>query len=362
VPERPHLLHVTPSFAPGGAQVRTTQIMNHLGSGFRHTVIALDGDLSAKERIHSSVCVEYVACWRSGNPVVMAHRLARVMREQQPHLVLTYNWGSVDGVVAAQLSGPVPVIHAEDGFGDDEAETQKRRRVLFRRYVLPRTYRIVTPSRTLVNIIRRVWKLPEHRVEHIPNGVPVDRFGPAARPPGQCEIVIGTVGHLRKEKGQDALIEAAAALARRHPVQLLIVGDGPERRALEKKARLLGFSDRVVFLGHAPDPASAYQQMDLFALPSKTEQMPLAVLEAMASGLAIAGTDVGDVKEMVSAANRPFIASTRQGFEEALEHLATNRDLRLRVGAANRARCAELYDVRRMLDRYAALYEAALRS
>ncbi len=156
------------------------------------------------------------------------------------------------------------------------------------------------------------------------------------------------------------LLEACSTLT---PIaSVVIAGDGPERSNLESRARVLGFNGRARFLGRLEDMGPVYRSVDLLALPSSTEQMPISVLEAMSCGLPVIATDVGDIREMVSEENRPFIAASIEEFRANLERMTNDRELRARVGAANRRRCVEVYSATRMFERYAALYESALRS
>ena len=359
--ETPHLLHVTPTFVAGGAQVRLCQLVNHFGPAYRHTVMALDGRFEAAGRIEPGIAVHYASLPFSSNPLRMLRGAARAIRSIAPRLVLTYNWGAIDAALAALLSRIAPVVHGEDGFGDDEAAGQKRRRVLYRRFVLPYAHAVVAPSQNLMRIMRNVWKLPERNLNYIPNGIDTSRFSPAADHTPKPEIVIGTVGGLRQEKRFAALIEACATLSRKRPVRLVIAGDGPEKSNLEQKARDLGFSSGLELPGYLPDPREVYRKCDIFALSSSTEQMPLSVLEAMACGLPIVSTDVGDVRHMVSAENRPFVVAAGRGYEAALERLTGDAALRNELGAANRLRCVEKYSFHAMAREYGRLYEGALR-
>ena len=91
------------------------------------------------------------------------------------------------------------------------------------------------------------------------------------------------------------------------------------------------------FTGHLDDPSPLYRSIDVFALSSDTEQMPLSVLEAMAAGLPVAATDVGDIASMVAAENRPFITPLDEtALAKAIASLMQRSALRQRVGAANR--------------------------
>jgi len=212
---------------------------------------------------------------------------------------------------------------------------------------------------------QKPWRplLPPRRLRHIPNGVDLARFAAplAAAIPGR-EPVVGTVAALRPEKALDRLLHAFRAATTAVPARLVIAGDGPERPRLEQMAAALGLAPRVHFTGHIADPAPLYAGFDVFALSSDTEQMPLAVIEAMAAGLAVAGTDVGDVRHMLAADNAPFVVPREAGaLAAALRELLAAPRLRARVGAANRDKARRDYDQETMFAAYAALFDGAER-
>src|SRR5262249_16041921 len=150
--------------------------------------------------------------------------------------------------------------------------------------------RVVCPSQTLVRIATRRWWLPDRKVCYIPNGVDADAFSPGspdkvsvARRRLGCtdgELVVRTVGRLSAEKNHARVVGGLAAVAAAGPARLAVVGDGPSRAPLTRQARDLGLADRVAFTGQTDRPVDYYHAMDVFALSSDTEQMPIAVLEA----------------------------------------------------------------------------------
>jgi glycosyltransferase involved in cell wall biosynthesis len=204
-------------------------------------------------------------------------------------------------------------------------------------------------------------RLPAGGLRLVPNGVDLQRFrpGPAdALLPGEGPW-LGTAAALRPEKNVGRLLRAAALLRGQGVAfRLAIMGDGPERPALETLARDLGLTDCTHFLGHVADPAATCRALDVFALSSDTEQMPFAVLEAMASGLAVASTDVGDVAAMLSAENRPHLAALDEhALAAALGPLLRDAALRASIGRANRARAEQVFDQEAMFQAHAGLID-----
>ena len=129
---------------------------------------------------------------------------------------------------------------------------------------------------------------------------------------------------MRPEKNLTRLIEAfAISVAKEPALRLVIVGDGAERPSLEAAAARFGVADKVLFTGYIADPAPVLALFDIFALSSDTEQMPISVLEAMASRLPVAGVDVGDVRHIVSDRNKPLIVDRdAQALADILSTLA----------------------------------------
>ena len=337
----PLLLHAFPTFAIGGAQVRFTTIANHFGRQFRHVVVAMDGNLAARERLDPGLDVSFPSLsLAKGDTIRTIRQLRAALRAIRPDTLVTSNWGTMEWSMANRLPR-VREVHVEDGFGPEERTTQLPRRVWTRRIVLARRT-VVVPSLNLRRIATDIWRLDPARIRYVPNGVDLSRFAarsaavPAATWPGEGPV-IGTVTALRPEKNLQRLLRAFAAVP--PPARLVIVGAGSERPALESLARDLGVTPRLHWTGHQPDPAAFIRGFDIFALSSDTEQMPLSLLEAMAASLAVASTDVGDVAAMLPPEQRPFITPLDdQALGAALARLCADPAERARLGAANRAR------------------------
>ena len=364
-----HILHCHSTFSLGGKEARAVRLMNAFGAAARHTILSAVPDaLSAREAIDCGIRVDFPARAPSleGKPTLPRYRtLAAYM--QQFDLILTYNWGAMDAVMTRRCfpKSLPPLIHHEDGFNADEADSLKTKRNLFRRIGLPAAYALVVPSQRLQDIARKVWKQPAARVRRIGNGIDVGAY--QARPtvtiPGlrrkKGEIVIGTLAGLRAVKNLPKLVRAAASVANS---RLVIVGEGPERDAILSEAARVGYADRLVLPGFMPEPHRYIGAFDIFALSSDSEQFPISLVEAMAAGLPVVATDVGDVAAMVSSPNRQFVVSARDelAYRVALIRVGGDQPLRAALGVTNQAKARAEFDEGTMIAQYRALYEAAV--
>jgi L-malate glycosyltransferase len=371
---RLRLLHLHSSFDRGGKELRAARLMNAFGARVSHTVVSAEPDaLGARAALDRRLDVVFPTDFPplAGRPLPgRLQRLAKAMRGHD--LVLTYNWGAMDAVLAHTLFGAAfglpPLVHHEDGFNDDEAQRLKPTRNWYRRVALGRASALVVPSRQLEGIAHQAWQQPAGRVRRIANGIDTAEYGRkpkrnalprVIKRPG--ELWLGSVAGLRAVKNLPRLVRAFAGLD--EAWQLVIIGEGPEREAIRGEAVRLGIGHRVHLPGFVADPATAIGLFDLFALSSDSEQFPLSVVEAMAAGLAVAAPAVGDVPEIVAEANRSFIvpAGDEQALSAALLRLAGDERLRQALGTANQAKARADYDATTMIAAYRQVYAEALR-
>ena len=369
----PRILHLHSGFDLGGKEARAVRLMNLWGRRAHHTVVSADhAAMGARAAIAPRVPCDFpmeAAPSLRGRPDLRRY-VAWVRYMRGFDLVLTYNWGAMDAVMAHRLFSPLmrlpPLIHHEDGFNEDEAERLKPARNAFRRLALTGATALVVPSQRLREIALHDWKQPETRVHMIPNGIDVDAY---ARPPAPDAIpglvrepggvVVGTLAGLRAVKNLPRLVRAVAPLGQR--ARLVIVGEGPERAAIQAEARRLGV-EVPLLPGFIANPWNYIGLFDIFALSSDSEQFPISLIEAMAAGLPVAATGVGDIAAMVAEENVPFIVDPvdEQALATAIARLADEPALRRTIGAANRIRAATLYREAEMVARYATLYDRAM--
>ena len=348
-----HLVHVFATFGRGGPQMRFVDLLAAMPADWRHTVVAADGAWGAFERVPQGAKVERCPPPEPRGILANVRAYRRLFRVLRPDLVCTSNWGAIEAAWAAARDR-IPLVHHEDGFNADEAERPKRRRTWLRRLILRRVRAVVVPSAQLAKHARRYWRLPAQRLHHLVNGVDTERFHPA--PGEERPFTYGTVGGLRPVKDQALLLSAFA----RQPAdtRLLLVGDGPLRATLAERAAALGIEDRVRFVGAVADTAPWYGAMDAFVLSSRSEQMPLSLLEAMASGLPVVATRVGDVPAMVPAGQQPLLVPA--GSEAALASALGEVRAAASLGAANREHVLAHYCLRPCLEQFVAVYRQAM--
>ncbi|MBS1809165.1 MAG: glycosyltransferase family 4 protein [Acidobacteria bacterium] len=366
-----HLLHVFSTFAVGGPEVRSCDLINHFGERYRHTIIAMDGRYDCRAKLQPGVPVTYLEVQNfRQNLLKNVQQFSRLLKQLKPDVLLTYNWGSIEWGLANALSRVCPHFHWEEGFAPEEVVRQKTRRIYARRLFLSNAQKVVVPSRVLERIAQQVWKFPASRVSYIPNGVDVDKYSRSFShehnltfipelTKHQGKLLVGTVATLRQEKNIPRLIRAFTQAATHLDAILAIVGNGPEYQSLLQLVQNNNLSEKVILLGHKDDPAEIVKQFDVFAISSDTEQMPISVLEAMAAGCPIVGTEVGDIKEMVASANKSFLcpAVDEAAFANKLQQLLTDAVLRAQIGQQNYERCKELFDKSVMYRNYENLYD-----
>jgi glycosyltransferase involved in cell wall biosynthesis len=176
-------------------------------------------------------------------------------------------------------------------------------------------------------------------------------------------FVVGWIGRMTSIKNTDAVLRAFAALRGRGvDAVLCLIGDGPDRDALERAAHELGVMRHCLFLGYQEGVARFYAAFDAFLLASENEGTPVTTIESLAAGRPVVSTRVGGVPDVVEDGVDGFLTEPRDvdGLAERLERLARDPELRAEMGRAGRERALSRYAVERLVADVDALYRSLL--
>jgi glycosyltransferase involved in cell wall biosynthesis len=296
--------------------------------------------------------------------LVALRRLAGIVRAFAPDVVHAH--GSKGGVMArlARLATPrVPVVLTPHGYAFAGYFSRRSERFAYRSVetALARlASRVLCVCEAEARLAASVG--PKRRIRVVHNGIEPPR---EVRPdPDLAALsdrgpVIVAITGLRSGKGDETLVRAFGALARAGlPGTLVIVGDGPERAAVEAESDAAGIADRVILLGERLDVFPILAASDIFVSPSWAESFPYSVLEAMAFGLPIVATDVGGVPEAIEDGATGLLVSPRDAaaLERALGKLITDHDTARTLGAAANERMLARFTLSRMVERTLSVY------
>lgn len=293
-------------------------------------------------------------------------RLAAFMRRLRPDVVNPHLFRST--LVAAPLARSlgIPVVETYHG---REGWRQGRSRWAFLpdRLVGRLLDRTIAVSQAARDFLVRVKRYPADRVVVVPNGRDLGAFRPGrARPAVRKALgldtgapVVGVVGRLEAQKGHGYLLAAWPAVRREFPdAKLLVIGDGSERPALEARVRASGLADSVLFLGFRTDVPRLLEAVDVLALPSLYEGMPLTAIEASAMARPVVATAVDGTPEVVRDGVTGLLVppADPSALAEAIGRLLRDPDRAAEMGRRGRAWVLERFDVDAHVRATAAVY------
>lgn len=343
-------MHLIWSLEPAGAEKVAYELLEGGRSvGFDpHVCILSDGEPSPHSFWKPAEMTIHRIVKRPGKDLGLVLRLKRRLIGERISILHTHNSvGAVYGGLAARWAG-VRHIHTE------HSNVESGNRLLRWFYpALVRRAEIVADSKKVAVLLARRDGVPDHRIRVIYNGVQVpDRTVDAT------SKYIGTIGNLRPVKDHRNLIEAFSQIESNHPDwKLVIVGEGSERKSLEELIESRSLSHRIDLRGRQPAP-EVLPQFSIFALSSKSEGLPLSLLEAMATGCACVSTSVGGIPEVILDQVHGLLVPNQSAtaLARALDHLIRDSDLRSRLGNAARNRVISMFNRTQMVRAYTDLY------
>jgi glycosyltransferase involved in cell wall biosynthesis len=364
VVQKPRVMQLVLSLSPGGTERLVIEIVKSLSQRIDSVVCCLDEPGAWADEL-TARGVPVIALGRTaGFHPSLAFKLARLIREHQVQVVHCHHYSPYVYGLLASLVAPVQLVFTEHGRLSDAPPSRKRR--------------LVNPVLARLRRARICAVSADLREHMIAEGFPAKQVGVTyngiepGRRPGAAErqaarsalgvpadaFVVGTVGRLDPVKNLGIVEQAHAELVARHPhIRTVIVGDGPERAALQARAQDLGISDSIIFAGYRQDVRFLMSAFDLYVNSSTYEGVSLTILEAMASALPVIATPAGGNPEVVMDQETGLLVPDRpRAFAEAISRLMHDDFRRHTMGEAGRFRVKRHFSISRMVEEYAALY------
>lgn len=350
-----HLLSLLPALAAAGAEVRM--------------LVAASGDSDRfTDRLRSlGVPCSIVRAGPDVNPHLLG-ALTREIHAARPTLIHTHLvHADLHGQLAARLSGVpgISSVHGTPSFYLREPYRTARR--IAGRWAS----RTIAISEHVREFVERLGLAPASGVRTVHYGIDASAWPPSdeARAAARTElglaggdVAVGVASRLISGKGHVDLLEACARASPEAPrLRLLVAGDGPLRRTLQRRSSELGLDGRVRFLGFVGDIRALMGACDVLAFPTEPqlgEGFGLAALEAMATGRPVIATRVGSLPEVVSDEATGLLVEPRsvEGLATALGRLAADEGLRVRMGEQGRIRARAEFSLERMVERTLSVY------
>jgi glycosyltransferase involved in cell wall biosynthesis len=368
---KPEVFHLIYSLYRGGAERLIESIVSGGSGDFSHTVCSITGGGDLIESLRSSGAA-VIALGRSGRADIgRLSSIAGAVRAVAPAVVHMHNppaavWGTLSSIAGGW---DIPVVRTEHRPYVPRGLPYPYR--LLYGAVNRRTTAIVCVSDTVRRSLESAFPRAAPIMRTIHNGVDTSAFA-ASRSRERCReifglppraTVVGTVGRLVPVKNQSLLMKAFGRISGRFPgARLAILGEGALRKDLASLAARERLGDLVSFHDPVREVSDFYGALDVFALSSDSEGLPLSVLEAMASGLPVAATSVGGIPEAVADGESGLLVPPGDPvpLAAALESLLENPELSGSMGERGRIVAMERFDAGDCVSAYEECYSAAI--
>lgn len=364
---RPVVCQLVHGLPIGGTEVLVDRLIRRLSDRYRFVVACLDDVGELGQRLIDDGYELHQLGRRPGFDWGCVRRLAGRVRDAGAQLVHAHQYTPYAYITAARLlGGRPPVLFTEHGRFHPDVSSAKRR--MFNRLLTSRHDRLVAVGGAVKRALVEKEGLPAERIEVVYNGVAsqpasisAERRAEIRREFGAAEgdFVVLQVARLDPIKDHSTALKALAEAVGQEPcIRLALVGDGPERLAIERQLADLRLQPSVAMLGQRSDVAELLAAADAFLLTSVSEGVPVTIIEAMAAGLPVISTRVGGVPEVIDDGDSGLLASAGDAtaLGAAMVRLARDANLRARLAARGRERVALRFSEEPMMQRYDDLY------
>ncbi len=367
------IVHVIHRFDTGGLENGVVNLINHLDADkYQHHIVTMKGhnpDFAARIKTKNVSFTDINK--KDGHDFSVFVRFNRILKEINPDILHTRNTATIEMQLVGWWRRVKLRIHGEHGWDVNDMHGQNVRYQKLRRFIKRFVHQYVALSSEARDYLLNLIRIEPERVNHICNGVNIERFAPREKSIGllpsgfENSFIVGTVGRLAEVKNQPYLLESFIALIEQNPefrqrVKLILVGDGILKEGLQSRINDAGMNDLVWLAGDRSDIPQLLNSMDLFVLPSLAEGISNTILEAMASGLPTVATNTGGNPDLIPE-------------ELAPDHLVTVNDIKMLVSIIKqyvesqqlldnnsklvRAHCVEQFSIETMVNKYHQLYQ-----
>lgn len=362
------VLHLIETSGPGGAEKMLISLLAHLDTKRYRSIVGLHKGGWLKSQLEKRGFRTFIIPQRHLFDFGWIVRVIRLLKDEGVDLIHAHEFAmNVYGTLVSTLTG-VPIITTVHG---KNYYWKKWRRKWAYRFVASRSQMVAVSEDTRQFLIEKVGIVPA-KVKTIYNGIDVDLY--KLNQTERCKIrqeleigdhqmIVGAVGNLYPVKGHTFLIKACALVIKDFPsVMFLIAGRGELLEELQREAIELKVERNVIFLGFREDISSFLHAIDIFALPSLSEGLSLALLEAMAAEKPVVATKVGGNPEVVQEGETGFLVPPEDPrfLARCLLILLQNRSLTNTLGAAGRKRVESFFSLQNMVACYQALYNSTM--
>ena len=357
-----NIIYVIPALGLGGAERMLVDLVLGLDrQRFTPMVVCLiRGGVLTEQLMNAGIPVIVIGK-KTKLGIGALFKLASFLDSQRPDIVHTHLfggdfWGRV-ATLMIRRDGKPAIVTTEHNMNLGEGVVKR----WIKRRLAPHTHVVIAVSQAVRDYALKVEKVMPQKMAVISNGVSLPAVS-ATTPtlshrPGA--VIFGTIARLEPQKGHDHVVKALRGL-REENWEYWIVGDGSQRKKLERLVERYELEPHVKFLGWQVRATDYLRQMDIFVLASRWEGQGIALIEAGLAGLPVVATNVGGIPEVVTNEVTGVLVPPRseRRLAEALERLLKNGELRSRLGKQAKVEMKEKFNLTQMIDRYTAVYES----
>jgi len=369
------ILHLVSGDLWGGAEAQAATLLSQLKrvEDMEVTAIVLNRGRLATELAAMGVRIDILEESKIG-PFRLLYKVWRTLRKNKIDILHSHRYKeNIIGSIAAKLSGIPVILRTVHGLNEHFAGLKRSKMVFYEslEYVISLFLvdRLIAVSLDIGRLLTRRYN--SRKIEVIHNSIDLSRIKALKNPTvtrqelsiKEDAIVIGSAGRLVKVKGLDLLLQASALIKKSIPnLKVLIAGEGPEKQSLQSLAGSIGLDNDIIFAGHRDDVYDLIQAMNVFVLPSYSEGIPLAMLEAMALGIPVVATEVGGIPEVITDGINGYLIRSRKPELVAAKCLLllNNIDLRNRLTHNAKEKIKNAFSVDVQVSKISRLYRCLI--